>query len=746
MGLKRISMKRKFCCLRSWVYRLLATGIVVALWLQLTPGNLSHGLNGVCRVMTRCIYYVALTDKDTLWLSADKGMVTTFSGDSLVADTSFNSGFVVSGSGAVVTSASAISFAGDEICSDSLAKILTKEKDRLEILRENKREAARELDYYARTHSVVDDGYNEVMAYRVRNTRERIHVERQLELIGKALRHPMARARLQADFEIVINIVRKNENTVAEEYRYVSKMVARSGSLLLLQINEPSGWPQGIHIFDTGFLAFRGRPAAVLGSWEENGLPVVAPVDSISGLALTSLDGMPVTDARGRLVGVRANNQMVPLFALRRLNWNFKPFYGWLWDGMKTWTDYMLGCDDIPSAITTRMFKKAGRSREKAYLDCRGYGHLQFKDGSRYVGQLHDRIPDGVGQMTYGDGGVYIGYWLSGKRDGKGIMMDTLGYRYDGLWRSDTLSYGSWENSESVYSGNFNKTLQRHGDGWWLKKDGAYYSGTWSDGTRQGFGFAVGEGKMVRAGIWGNDKFRGEQMVYTADRVYGIDISRYQHEIAGRHYGIDWTKMRITGLGTASRKRIKGHIDYPVNFVYVKATEGVTVKNRYYAVDAAAARRHGIHLGAYHFFSTKTSGRQQAQFFLSVAKPKRGDLPPVLDVEPSDKQIESMGGSQRMFREIIDWMRLVKWRTGTAPVLYVSQSFVNKYMEEAPAELLQCQVWIARYGEYKPYTHLLYWQLAYDGRVAGVHGDVDVNVFNGTRLEFETYIRVNAIR
>lgn len=184
-------------------------------------------------------------------------------------------------------------------------------------------------------------------------------------------------------------------------------------------------------------------------------------------------------------------------------------------------------------------------------------------------------------------------------------MMDTLGYRYDGLWRSDTLSYGSWENSESVYSGNFNKTLQRHGDGWWLKKDGAYYSGTWSDGTRQGFGFAVGEGKMVRAGIWGNDKFRGEQMVYTADRVYGIDISRYQHEIAGRHYGIDWTKMRITGLGTASRKRIKGHIDYPVNFVYVKATEGVTVKNRYYAVDAAAARRHGIHLGAYHFFSTK---------------------------------------------------------------------------------------------------------------------------------------------
>lgn len=37
---------------------------------------------------------------------------------------------------------------------------------------------------------------------------------------------------------------------------------------------------------------------------------------------------------------------------------------------------------------------------------------------------------------------------------------------------------------------------------------------------------------MVRCGSWRNGRFQGERMVYTADRVYGIDLSRHQHEKA----------------------------------------------------------------------------------------------------------------------------------------------------------------------------------------------------------------------
>ena len=53
--------------------------------------------------------------------------------------------------------------------------------------------------------------------------------------------------------------------------------------------------------------------------------------------------------------------------------------------------------------------------------------------------------------------------------------------------------------------------------------------------------------------------------------IHGIDISHYQGTI-------DWDKLRITSLGPG--RRVLGNVDYPVSFVYVKATEGKTVKNK----------------------------------------------------------------------------------------------------------------------------------------------------------------------
>ena len=48
-------------------------------------------------------------------------------------------------------------------------------------------------------------------------------------------------------------------------------------------------------------------------------------------------------------------------------------------------------------------------------------------------------------------------------------------------------------------------------------------------------------------------------------------------------------------------------------------------------------------------------------------------------------------------------------------------------------------VWIARYGQYRPDVRLLYWQLCPDGKVSGITGDVDINVFNGYKKQFEEF-------
>ena len=116
---------------------------------------------------------------------------------------------------------------------------------------------------------------------------------------------------------------------------------------------------------------------------------------------------------------------------------------------------------------------------------------------------------------------------------------------------------------------------------------------------------------------------------------------------------------------------------------------------------------------------------------MKTARYQQGDLPPVLDIEPTDKQIAQAGGIEMVFRNVRGWIYEVERRWGVKPILYISQRFVNKYLPLAPDLKRGYDVWIARYGEYKPDVNLVYWQLCQDGRVSGIHGPVDLNIFNG---------------
>lgn len=181
---------------------------------------------------------------------------------------------------------------------------------------------------------------------------------------------------------------------------------------------------------------------------------------------------------------------------------------------------------------------------------------------------------------------------------------------------------------------------------------GKYYNGNWLKDKRSGFGIGTDKTGRIKAGEWKKDTYKGEQLTYTTERIYGIDISRHQHEKGKKKYRINWNAMRITHLGSLSKKRISGRVDYPISFVYIKSTEGTTVRNKYYLYDHAQARRHGIHCGSYHFFSLKSSAAKQARHFLRNSRFGKGDLPPMLDVEPTESQIRKAGGTEVMFRMI----------------------------------------------------------------------------------------------
>ena len=300
--------------------------------------------------------------------------------------------------------------------------------------------------------------------------------------------------------------------------------------------------------------------------------------------------------------------------------------------------------------------------------------------------------------------------------------------------------------NDSTYHGETNRLWIPEGHGVMEDTEGRTYDGMWHEGKRNGFGILLDANGMVRIGEWKDNVYQGERPIYTTEHIYGIDISRYQHDFGKKHYSIDWSKIRISHLGSKSNKRISGTVDYPVSFCYIKSTEGTTITNKYFVNDYKNARNHGIRCGAYHFFSTRTSGTQQANYFIQNTLFHPGDLPPVLDVEPSAALIKEMGGTEVLLNRIRVWMKAVENHLGVKPILYVSQNFINKYLADADDIKEEYQVWIARYGEYKPDVKLAIWQLSPDGHVNGIHGEVDINIFNGYRDRFDEFLERSCIR
>jgi lysozyme len=377
--------------------------------------------------------------------------------------------------------------------------------------------------------------------------------------------------------------------------------------------------------------------------------------------------------------------------------------------------------------------------------DIRHKGQVIVHDGKYvYRGGMVDGKRQGYGVLMLGDSVVYAGQWSAGKRQGIGVTADSLGHEIIATWQDDYVISGRRVDSTGIYMGQLTPEGVPQGHGSFVTSTD-FYDGYWKNGSRQGFGFSSSAGKF-RLGEWASDRYLGERLTYTSHRVYGIDISRFQHDVGRRHYPIDWAAARVTHLGSLSRKRIHGKVNYPISFCFIKSTEGTTLRNRYFLSDYRSAKKHGIRCGAYHFLTTRSSGQLQARFFLRHTVFQNGDFPPVLDVEPSHKQIIAMGGKEALFNAIRSWCRTVEANVGARPILYVSQSFVNRYLPSAPDLMRNYDFWIARYGEYKPDIHLVFWQLCPDGRVAGIRPAVDINVFNGYSEQFALYKQKKLIK
>ena len=203
-----------------------------------------------------------------------------------------------------------------------------------------------------------------------------------------------------------------------------------------------------------------------------------------------------------------------------------------------------------------------------------------------------------------------------------------------------------------------------------------------------------------------------------ADRypVMGIDVSHHNGDV-------DW-------------RRVAGR---DVEFVYLKATEGGDFKDRRFQENWSRARQSGFRVGAYHFFTLCRSGAEQAKNFIDSVPVASDSLPPVVDLEFGGNC--SARPSLDDFRgELRAYLDAVEARYGRTAVLYVTQPFDEDYLAGAFAAQPRWVRSIIRAPQWARGRWTL-WQFHNRGRVDGVDGPVDLNVFNGSRVAFLRWVQ-----
>ena len=204
----------------------------------------------------------------------------------------------------------------------------------------------------------------------------------------------------------------------------------------------------------------------------------------------------------------------------------------------------------------------------------------------------------------------------------------------------------------------------------------------------------------------------GEPTYPEGYEVRGIDISHYQDRI-------NWEKLRNASIG-----------DAPVSFVFIKATEGEKLFDDNFNKNFASAKRNDLVRGAYHFFVPGIDPRRQADFYLRIAQLEPGDLPPVLDIEKKGDLTP-----EQLRRDVKTWLDIVEKEYHVKPILYTGYKFKMSYLNTPEFEAYP--YWIAHYYvnelEYK--GKWTFWQHTDCGKVQGIKGFVDCNIFNGTMQE-----------
>lgn len=183
----------------------------------------------------------------------------------------------------------------------------------------------------------------------------------------------------------------------------------------------------------------------------------------------------------------------------------------------------------------------------------------------------------------------------------------------------------------------------------------------------------------------------------------GIDVSEWQRDI-------DWEAVKDDGYSFAIIRSSFG-IDQTQDEAFIQNVEG--------AKDA------GLNVGAYHYSHATTveQAKWEADYVIELLDDYRWEYPIYYDIETEQQNHLSQEELTEIALTFLNKLDEAGYEVG----IYAAESWFYHRLDMNA--LQNYEVWVASYTDFldfdKPYQM---WQYTQNGKVAGISGDVDINI------------------
>lgn len=199
--------------------------------------------------------------------------------------------------------------------------------------------------------------------------------------------------------------------------------------------------------------------------------------------------------------------------------------------------------------------------------------------------------------------------------------------------------------------------------------------------------------------------------------IHGIDVSHHNEKI-------DWHKVKNS---------IDDKVD--IDFCFIKATEGEDLKDPDFEKNWQESKKTGLIRGAYHFYVPWANPTEQAENFIESVSLQNGDFAPVIDFEIQGKGKKVR---QNLLENVKIFINVIEKFYGVKPIIYTNGHIYKQYIK---GNLDEYPLWISNYESEKLEGYndarLMIWQHSTNGKVDGIKGDVDFNVFVASKSHLD---------